>query len=78
MGAMNPPSSDNFLVDDINVYKLSAEQRADFRREFLGFVFQSFHLVPYLTVEENVMLPLIVTQKARLKNVLSRLMYCLR
>jgi putative ABC transport system ATP-binding protein len=58
MGAMNAPTSGDFTVDDLNVYNLKQEQRADFRREFLGFVFQSFHLVPYLTVIENVMLPL--------------------
>ena len=58
MGAMNAPSSGRFTVDDIDVYGLKSEQRADFRREYLGFVFQSFHLVSYLTVIENVMLPL--------------------
>jgi len=58
MGAMNAPTSGKFTVDDIDVYSLKQEQRADFRREFLGFVFQSFHLLPYLTVVENVMLPL--------------------
>ena len=58
MGAMNAPSSGDFTVDNLDVYNLKQEQRADFRREFLGFVFQSFHLVPYLTVIENVMLPL--------------------
>jgi putative ABC transport system ATP-binding protein len=58
MGAMNTPTGGRYLVDDIDVYGLRSEQRADFRREYLGFVFQSFHLVPYLTVKENVMLPL--------------------
>ena len=58
MGAMNTPSTGRFMVDDIDVYGLSSEQRADFRREYLGFIFQSFHLIPYLTVMENVMLPL--------------------
>lgn len=58
MGAMNAPTFGNLIVDDINIYDLKQEQRADFRREFLGFVFQSFHLIPYLTVLENVMLPL--------------------
>jgi putative ABC transport system ATP-binding protein len=57
MGAMNTPSSGHYMVDDMDVYALNSEQRADFRREYLGFVFQSFHLVPYLTVVENVMLP---------------------
>jgi putative ABC transport system ATP-binding protein len=58
MGALNHPTSGKFLVGGIDVYGLGAEERADFRRKFLGFVFQSFHLIPYLTVRENVMLPL--------------------
>ena len=57
MGAMNRPSSGRYRVDGINVYDLAVEQQADFRREYLGFVFQSFHLIPYLTVLENVLLP---------------------
>jgi putative ABC transport system ATP-binding protein len=58
LGAMNAPTAGILSVDDIIVYDLKSEQRADFRREFLGFVFQSFHLIPYLTLLENVMLPL--------------------
>ncbi|MEE4112804.1 MAG: ABC transporter ATP-binding protein [Desulfobacteraceae bacterium] len=58
LGAMNTPTTGILAVDDIDVYDLNSEQRADFRREFLGFVFQSFHLIPYLTLLENVMLPL--------------------
>jgi putative ABC transport system ATP-binding protein len=65
LGAMNAPSSGRLTVDGIDVYGLSPEQRADFRREYLGFVFQSFHLVPYLTVAENVMLPLAVVRAPR-------------
>jgi len=65
MGAMNPPTSGEYIVDDIPVYRLGRERRADFRREFLGFVFQSFHLVPYLTVAENVMLPLVTLRASR-------------
>jgi putative ABC transport system ATP-binding protein len=58
MGAMNAPTTGSLTVEGIDVYGLGQEQRADFRREFLGFVFQSFHLISYLTLEENVMLPL--------------------
>jgi len=58
LGAMNAPTSGGFWVDGIDVYALGNERRADFRREFLGFIFQGFHLLPYLTVLENVMLPL--------------------
>ena len=58
MGALNTPTNGKYTVDGIEVYGLDLERRADFRREFLGFVFQSFHLIPYLTVLENIMLPL--------------------
>jgi putative ABC transport system ATP-binding protein len=67
MGAMNTPTQGNYFVDDLNVYALSNEQQADFRREYLGFVFQSFHLVPYLTVLENAMLPLIAIKLSKRK-----------
>ena len=58
LGAMSPPTSGRVRVDGIDVYGLDVERLADFRREYLGFVFQQLHLVPYLTAAENVMLPL--------------------
>ncbi len=61
LGGLNHPTEGKLLVDGIDVYELSVEQRADFRREYLGFVFQSFQLIPYLTVAENVLLPLTVS-----------------
>jgi putative ABC transport system ATP-binding protein len=61
LGAMNPPSAGSLEVDEIDVYSLSQEKMADFRREYLGFVFQQLQLIPYLTAVENVMLPLVIT-----------------
>lgn len=58
VGAMNRPTEGRVVVDGIDVYALSEERRADFRREYLGFVFQQHHLMPYLSAVENVMLPL--------------------
>ena len=78
MGALNSPTSGEYSVDGLEVYDLGQDQRADFRREFLGFVFQSFHLVPYLTILENVMLPLVTvktngrTKRAMAEDALSR------
>ena len=63
LGAINPPTSGEVIVDDINIYGLPAEKRADFRSEYLGFVFQAFQLIPYLTAIENVMLPLAVSNR---------------
>ncbi len=61
LGGLNHPTSGKVIVDEIDIYTLSSEKIADFRREYIGFVFQSFYLIPYLTVLENVMLPLAVT-----------------
>lgn len=58
VGAMNHPTTGRVLVDEIDVYALGDERRADFRREYLGFVFQQHHLMPYLNSLENAMLPL--------------------
>lgn len=63
LGGLNHPTEGDVAVDDISIYKLSLEKLADFRREYLGFIFQSFQLIPYLTVIENVMLPLSITQR---------------
>ncbi len=62
LGGLCHPTSGTLEIDGINVYTLSQERLADFRREYLGFVFQSHNLVPYLTALENVMLPLAVTR----------------
>jgi len=60
LGGLCHPSAGQVAVDGIDLYGLGQEKLADFRREYLGFVFQSFNLVPYLTALENVMLPLAV------------------
>jgi putative ABC transport system ATP-binding protein len=62
IGGLNPPSGGKVLIDDIDLYALPREKRADFRREYIGFVFQQFQLIPYLTALENVLLPLTTTR----------------
>jgi putative ABC transport system ATP-binding protein len=64
LGGLNHPTEGEVVVDEIPIYKLPLEKLADFRREYLGFIFQSFQLIPYLTVIENVMLPLAITEKS--------------
>jgi putative ABC transport system ATP-binding protein len=64
LGGLNHPTEGEVIVDEIPIYKLPLEKLADFRREYLGFIFQSFQLIPYLTVIENVMLPLSITKKS--------------
>lgn len=60
LGGLSVPSKGKVLVDGLNIYSLPQNSLSDFRREYLGFVFQAFHLIPYLTVEENVIVPLAI------------------
>ena len=61
MGGLLSPTTGEVRIGGIDIYGLKKDKLADFRREFMGFIFQSFQLVPYLNVEENVQLPLAVT-----------------
>lgn len=65
MGGLNRPTCGAVIIDSLDLYALSAEQRADFRSEYIGFIFQSFQLIPYLTVLENVKLPMAVTGRKK-------------
>lgn len=58
LGGLSKPTSGSIVVDDIDIYNLTSKQLAIFRHEYIGFVFQSFQLLSYLTVEENIILPL--------------------
>jgi putative ABC transport system ATP-binding protein len=58
LGGLNRPTRGKVWVDTLDLYGLTSEQRADFRSEYVGFVFQSFQLIPYLTAMENVKIPL--------------------
>ncbi|HLO24699.1 MAG TPA: ABC transporter ATP-binding protein [Geobacteraceae bacterium] len=62
LGGMNHPTEGSVEMQGIDLYDLPGERLADFRASHLGFVFQSFHLIPYLTALENVMLPLAISR----------------
>ncbi|MBW1821625.1 MAG: ABC transporter ATP-binding protein [Deltaproteobacteria bacterium] len=78
IGGLNHPTRGKVFVDTLDIYSLSSEQRADFRSEYIGIIFQSFQLIPYLTVLENVKLPMAITgikkgeKKEMAMNVLKR------
>lgn len=61
LGGLNHPDRGKVLIDTLDIYDLSSEQRADFRSEYIGIIFQSFQLIPYLTVLENIKLPMSIT-----------------
>jgi len=56
IGGLDKPNEGYAFVDGFNITQLSQSDLTKFRREHVGFVFQQFHLVPYLTATENVML----------------------
>lgn len=58
LGGMLSPTSGHVLFKDQSLYDLNADGRARMRKGNIGFVFQTFNLVPYLTALENVQIPL--------------------
>jgi len=58
LATIDNPTTGKILLNDEDPHALNSEQVAQFRREKLGFVFQAFNLLPTLTVEENMVLPL--------------------
>lgn len=59
LGALDVPTSGTYFLEGQEVSKLNDDQLSDFRRNKIGFVFQSFNLLPRATVLRNVMLPLL-------------------
>ncbi len=58
LGGLDNPSAGNVALDGRDLFSLDEDGRAALRSKLLGFVFQSFHLLPALNATENVMLPL--------------------
>ncbi|MFA5188786.1 MAG: ABC transporter ATP-binding protein [Patescibacteria group bacterium] len=59
IGALDTPTSGKYFLDNKDVSTLSEDQLADIRKEKIGFIFQSFNLLPRATVLRNVVLPLV-------------------
>ncbi|TFG11265.1 MAG: ABC transporter ATP-binding protein [Promethearchaeota archaeon] len=59
LGAMDAPSSGTVLVNDIEIGSLAERKLSSYRKETVGFIFQSFYLLPNLDVMGNVLIPLI-------------------
>ncbi len=58
MAGLDIPTSGTVMINNVDIYSLNEDGRADLRRDWIGFVFQSFHLLQNMTALENVTLPL--------------------
>ncbi len=65
LGALDTPSGGKYLFEGSNISELSDDELADIRRSRIGFVFQSFNLLPRATVMRNVVLPLVYAGVSR-------------
>jgi ABC-type lipoprotein export system ATPase subunit len=63
VGTLDMPTSGEIRVNGVDIEALKGDALADFRLEHIGFVFQAFNLIPVLSVQENVVLPLIPYQR---------------
>ncbi len=63
IGALDEPTEGRILLDGQNLFGMGEEERTIFRRRNIGFIFQAFHLIPELNVEQNIIFPLLLDHK---------------
>jgi len=63
IGGVDGPTSGKVIIDNEDIYSLKEESLAVFRRRKIGFVFQSFNLIPVLSVEENIKMPALLDHR---------------
>lgn len=74
IGGVDKPTSGQVVVNGINVYQQNEEQLAIFRRREVGLIYQFYNLIPVLTVEENMTLPVLLDNQKINQNRLSELL----
>lgn len=65
LGGMLRPTTGEVVYDNFNLYARTSLFRSRYRKETVGFVFQKFHLMPYLTVMDNIRLSMTINQSSR-------------
>lgn len=63
IGGVDSATEGKVFIEDKDITKLSDEEMSIFRRRKIGFVFQSYHLIPVLTVEENIQMPILLDHR---------------
>ncbi|MEO1929722.1 MAG: ABC transporter ATP-binding protein [Gammaproteobacteria bacterium] len=78
LGLLDTPTSGDYILSGINTSKMNDDEMAHIRSTKIGFIFQSFHLIPRLTAAENVEIPMVLSglnskeRKERADNALAR------
>ncbi|NFD76986.1 ABC transporter ATP-binding protein [Clostridium botulinum] len=74
MAGLDKPTGGNIIIDNQDLYDLDVDSLAAFRRKKIGFVFQFFNLIPVLTLEENIQLPILLDHEKIDKDYLNELL----
>ncbi|MGQ3480140.1 MULTISPECIES: ABC transporter ATP-binding protein [Paenibacillus] len=74
LGGVDRPSSGQVIIDGTDLYSRSEEELAVFRRRKIGFIFQSYNLIPVLSTEENIKLPILLENKRVDENYVQELL----
>lgn len=60
LGALDTPTSGKVLIDNKDIFSMNDSNLTVFRRRNIGFIFQAFNLIPELTVEQNIIFPMLL------------------
>ena len=77
IGGLDTPSSGNVIIDGNDIFSLNDKELTVFRRRNIGFIFQSFHLIPELNVEQNIMFPVLLDSRRPDEKYLDELLHVL-
>ena len=78
LGALDTPGSGKVFIDGNDIFKMKDSQLTVFRRRNIGFIFQAFNLIPELTVEQNIIFPVLLDYQKPDKKYLEELLDVLR
>ncbi|QAT39726.1 ABC transporter ATP-binding protein [Clostridium sp. JN-9] len=74
LAGLDKPSAGHVYINDIDIYSMKEKELSRFRRRNIGFIFQFFNLIPILSVEENIKLPLLMDGKKVDEDYINELM----
>ena len=77
IGGLDTPTSGSVIIDGNDIFSLNDKELTVFRRRNIGFIFQSFHLIPELNVEQNIMFPVLLDSRRPDEKYLDELLHVL-